>query len=86
MDINLNKYARQQTEKNPFDFNTAPPQRPVKATDPEQRLREIVQAFEANDRSVDEYKRLGIEGDKLCRSLPAAIVERIFTEVGGPAT
>jgi hypothetical protein len=41
------------------------------------RLREIVRAFNSNDRSVAEYQELAQEGDKLCRQLPPATVELI---------
>jgi len=91
-EIKLSKKAKavieQTRDQTPdlFDFNTAPPQKPGEDTEPETRLREILRIFNANDRTVDEYKRLADEGETICQQLPAETVEWIFTEVAGPAT
>ncbi len=61
-----------------------PPAKNLNGT--EKRLYEIVQIFNANNRTLAEYKHLAIEGDKICRQLSPETVEAIFSEVAGPAT
>ena len=64
-----------------FDLGACPMNKwAVKDAAPETRLREIVQMFNANDRTVDEYKRLAAEGNKLIRQVPGEVVAKIFNE------
>ena len=52
----------------------------------ELRLQEIVRLFDANDRTIAEYKQLSIEGEKLCRELSPESIKALFREVGEDCT